>query len=41
MVTVEVKEDMTKEEIMNLVLQRVDGEMPLKEDHSSKNCNIL
>ena len=30
-VTVPVKEEMTKEEIMNLVLQRIDGDLPLKE----------
>ena len=30
-VTVPIKEEMTKEEIMKLVLQRIDGDLPLKE----------
>ena len=34
-VTVEVREGMTKEEIMELVLQRVEGDLPLKEDLSN------
>ena len=33
-VTVEVKEGITEEEIMELVLQRVEGDLPLKEDLS-------
>ena len=40
-VTVEVREGMTKEEIMDLVLQRVEGDLPLKEDPSSNLCTAL
>ena len=40
-VTVEVREGMTKEEIMDLVLQRVEGDLPLKEDPSSNLCTTL
>ena len=40
-VTVQVREEMTKNEIMELVYQRVDQELPLKEDSSSNICNIL
>ena len=39
-VTVEVEEDMSEEEIMNLVLHRVEGELPLREDLSPKNSYI-
>ena len=39
--TVQVREDMTREEIMELVYQRVDQELPLKEDVKSNICNIL
>ena len=38
-VTVEVKEGMTEEEIMELVLQRVEGDLPLKEDLSGNLDN--
>ena len=41
MVTVEVREDMTRKEIMELVYQRVDQELPLKEHITSSFCNIL
>ena len=34
-VTVQVQEGMTEEEIMELVLQRVEGDLPLKEDLSN------
>ena len=40
-VSVQIKEDMTSQEIMELVLQRVDGELPLKEDLPSRVCGIL
>ena len=40
-VTVQVREDMTREEVMELVYQRVDQELPLKEDVTSSTCNIL
>ena len=40
-VTVRVREDMTREEIMELVYQRVDRELPIKEDTTSNICNIL
>ena len=40
-VTVEVQEGMTEEEIMDLVLQRVDGDLPLKEEPSTNLCNTL
>ena len=40
-VTVQMREDMTREEIMELVYQRVDQELPLKEDVASNSCNIL
>ena len=40
-VTVQVKEGMTEEEIMDLVLQRVDGDLPLKEEPSTNLCNTL
>ena len=39
--TVQVKEGMTEEEIMDLVLQRVEGDLPLKEDPSRDLCNPL
>ena len=38
---VEVEEGMAKEEIMDLVLQRVEGDLPLKEDPSSNLCTAL
>ena len=38
---VQVSEDMTREEIMELVYQRVDQELPLKEDVKPYICNIL
>ena len=42
---VPIEEDMTGEEVMDLVLKRVDGELPLKEDLKedlpSKVCSIL
>ena len=42
-VTVQVREEMTREEIMKLVYQRVDQELPLQEDvrKTSYICNIL
>ena len=40
-VYVPIKEDMTSEEIMDLVLKRADGELPLKEDLPSTVCSIL
>ena len=40
-VTVQVMEDMTREEIMELVYQRVDQELPIKEDVTSSICNVL
>ena len=41
-VTVQVREDMTREEIMELVYQRVDQQLPIKEIVTSSNvCNIL
>ena len=40
-VNVQVSEDMTRQEIMELVYQRVDQELPLKEDVASNSCNIL
>ena len=40
-VRVQVKEGMTEEEIMDLVLQRVEGDLPLKEDPSRDLCNTL
>ena len=39
-VTVPIKEEMTKEEIMNLVLQRIDGDLPLKEKTSNVCCIV-
>ena len=39
-VTVPVKEEMTKEEIMNLVLQRIDGDLPLKEKTYNVCSNV-
>ena len=39
--TVQVREDMTREEIMELVYQRVDQQLPLKENVTSNICNIL
>ena len=39
--TVQVREDMTREEIMELVYQRVDQELPLKENVTSDICYIL
>ena len=43
MVTVQVREDMTREEIMELVYQTIDQELPIKEDvrKTSYICNIL
>ena len=40
-VTVQVKEGMTEEEIMDLVLQRVEGDLPLKEDPSRDLCTSI
>ena len=40
-VTVQVREDMTREEIMELVYQTIDQELPIKEDVKSYSCNIL
>ena len=42
-VNVQVSEDMTREEIMELVYQRVDQELPIEEDvrMTSYICNIL
>ena len=40
-VSVQVREDMTRKEIMELVYQRVNQELPLKEDVTSIICNIL
>ena len=40
-VSVQVREDMTRKEIMELVYQRVYQELPLKEDVTSIICNIL
>ena len=39
-VTVPIKEEMTKEEIMSLVLQRIDGDLPLKEKTSNVCSNV-
>ena len=39
-VTVPIREEMTKEEIMNLVLQRVDGDLPLNEKTSNVCSNV-
>ena len=39
-VTVPIREEMTKEEIMNLVLQRIDGDLPLKEKTSHVFSNV-
>ena len=39
--TVPVKEDMTREEIMELVYQRVDQQLLVKENVTSNICNIL
>ena len=41
MVTVQVREEMTKNEIMELVYQRVDQELPLKEEVTSNICIII
>ena len=40
-VTVQVREDMTREETMELVYQRVYQELPLQQDVTSHICNIL
>ena len=39
-VTVPIREEMTKEEIMNLVLQRIEGDLPLKEKTSHAFSNV-
>ena len=39
--TVQVREEMTKNEIMELVYQRVDQELPLKEEVTSNICIII
>ena len=39
-VTVQIKEEMTKEEIMRCVLQRIDGDLPLKENTSNVCSNV-
>ena len=41
MVTVEMTEEMTREEIMELVYQRVNQELPIKENITSNFCHIL
>ena len=40
-VTVQVREEMTKNEIMELVYQKVNQELPLKEEVTSNICIIL